>query len=396
MILYGKIETTNLGSVTESRDNLLLQLNQTIEKFNKTLYHPQLIIKLIEFNRNTEKNSKKLFEEQFETSIDEGYLTNQLNLLETIKNLETQIKKLSEENIQFNKKKNELELCIADYSSHMSGKTEEINKLKRKLCEEKLLKEEIQGNLNLTKKQLKEIERNINKIEEENLSLKKSQKNSNEKLKEFELVKNKNSNLSNEIKYKESVINYLERILESNNISFSKSENVQCLQNNSGANLRKLSNQCDYTFKKKNKKLSITEVDSSDEENQKDLQMQMQIRMQKKMNHNSNHQIKNMDKFKNNPEANENKDRDDETKLKINLHPTERNESVHSQRYNSNSNLNSENENSIRNSLKEFEKEKVFSSAKNSNRYKNEYDNLDDEIKHLQSKLKTIIDVGKK
>jgi len=119
MILYSKIESHNLNSLAENRDTILLELNETIEKFNKTIYHPKLVSRLIELNEINDINSKKLFEEQYDYSIDDGYLTSQLNLLDTIKNLENQLRKLKDHNNHSDKNKNELETIKLENANNL-------------------------------------------------------------------------------------------------------------------------------------------------------------------------------------------------------------------------------------------------------------------------------------
>ena len=53
-------------------------------------------------------------------------------------------------------------------------------------------------------------------LEEENIKFNKNLKNANEKIIELELFKIKSDDLKNELKYKESIIHYLENILKIN------------------------------------------------------------------------------------------------------------------------------------------------------------------------------------
>jgi hypothetical protein len=83
-----------------------------------------------------------------------------------------------------------------------------------------VIREEIENSSQYMKQLNKDLESKINIVEDENKTLKKNIKNvkkliqMSDKLVECDLIKNKATNLENEIRYKDSIINYLESLLK--------------------------------------------------------------------------------------------------------------------------------------------------------------------------------------
>jgi hypothetical protein len=219
VILFSKINSDNIESINENRESLMEELNSTLEKFNITIHNPKLVSSLLEISNEDSKlntlNTKRLLEEI--DPLKDPYVKNELSLIDTIKKLENQLTKLSEENNSLLNIKVELQAQNDELKEHL----EEMNKLKRKLNDEKLSKDELDMSLKYVKQMNKDLETKMSILDEENSNLKKQIKSSNDKLKEFELLKNKKINLENELNYKESIINYLETLLKSNKINYS-------------------------------------------------------------------------------------------------------------------------------------------------------------------------------
>lgn len=101
-----KITKEKFESIREnSKENLIKDLFNTIEKFNLTIHNPQLIDNLFEYaDKNNNEFNKKLLEE-IDKKEDEMRIKN-VNLIGIIENLEIQIKKLNEQNENITIKKN--------------------------------------------------------------------------------------------------------------------------------------------------------------------------------------------------------------------------------------------------------------------------------------------------
>jgi hypothetical protein len=213
--LFAKLDSSKLNSVNETKESMVSELTQTIEQFSKTVYNPKLINTLLDVQSNTlDVNTQRLIEELDITGEDQ--MKNELSLINNVQKLESQLRKLQDHNNVLIKK---LEKKESDELTEKSMSNEEIIKLRRKLNDEKLQKEELESSLNYIKQLNKDLESKMSMIEDENKTLKKSFKSANEKLIGQELTKNKNVNLENELRYKESIISYLESLLKNTKIS---------------------------------------------------------------------------------------------------------------------------------------------------------------------------------
>jgi hypothetical protein len=362
--LFTKIETNNIGSgISESKDVMILELNQTIEKFNKTIQNPKLINTLLESSRTEiDHNTKRLMEEIEMT--DDEFFRNEINLIETVQKLETQIKRYMEENQNLHnqlRKNRESQVSAND----LSEKTEEINKFRRKLNDEKLQREEAETTSHYIKQLNKDLESKLQMLEEENKNLKKNMKLVNEKLKDLQLTKNKNVNLENEIKYKESIISYLETLLKGTKIApnmydeIRYQENFQTSKRNDSRELYPSGEMVggnDERDRKQNfYKNDINEINESEYE------------FQKSVNERNAGNIYRDIKFENKYEEQNSNNYDKYDKYEEDLEYR-----IKKQNYN-----------------------KELNNSKGSS-LKNEIESLDSEIKQLQNKLRVMIDVNKK
>lgn len=93
---------------------------------------------------------------------------------------------------------------------------EEISRLQRNVMEERLQKEECNNTIMYMKQINKDLEYKINSLENENLIIKKGINQVNDKNNEYDFLMKKCESMENEIKYKESIILYLENLLKSN------------------------------------------------------------------------------------------------------------------------------------------------------------------------------------
>lgn len=93
---------------------------------------------------------------------------------------------------------------------------EEMAQLQRKVIEEQLQKEECNNTIVYMKQINKELENKINTLENENFILKKGIDQVNDKNNKNDFLLKKCESMENEIKYKESIILYLENLLKSN------------------------------------------------------------------------------------------------------------------------------------------------------------------------------------
>jgi len=82
--------------------------------------------------------------------------------------------------------------------------------------EERLQKEECNNTIMYMKQINKDLEYKINSLENENLIIKKGINQVNDKNNEYDFLMKKCESMENEIKYKESIILYLENLLKSN------------------------------------------------------------------------------------------------------------------------------------------------------------------------------------
>ena len=87
--------------------------------------------------------------------------------------------------------------------------------------DEKLKREEIENSLLYIKQLNKDLEAKIYKTEQENLTLKNSFKDIDDKIPEMDFLKNKIENLEKELEYKDTLIQYFENLSKEN-----KSKNI--------------------------------------------------------------------------------------------------------------------------------------------------------------------------
>jgi len=437
VILFSKMNSDNLESINENRESLIEELNSTLEKFNITIHNPKLVSSLLEISNEDSKlnsiNTKRLIEET--DPLKDPYLKNELSFIDTIKKLENQLKKLSDENNSLLNFKIELQAQNDELKEHL----EEMNKLKRKLNDEKLSKDELDMSLKYVKQMNKDLETKMSILEEENSNLKKQIKSANDKLKEFDLVKNKKINFENELKYKESIINYLETLLKSNKIYYTNKVLERDNQKEFNINEEEeVESEYDFTrskFSNKYKKHTSSKERSKVEENDSSKLNNYHMEYKDYKDHRENNLIRNHERYrdkniklKNNFSLRDSftKSRGDgdksfdEDRLKPSSYLTsslekELNiEKNYKEIYSDIKDFKGKKENidynqsliqeidhvefnSFRN--KEINKDnKEFNSSKASKtaNLKNEIDSLDSEIKHLQNKLKIMIDVNKK
>jgi hypothetical protein len=432
VLLFSKLNSDNLESINENRECLIDELSSTLEKFNITIHNPKLVSSLLEIsNEDTTLNTintKRLLDEL--DPLQDPYVKNELSLIDTVKKLENQLKKLSEEN---NSLLN-LKIDLQAQNDELKEKLEEMNKLKRKLNDEKLSKDELDMSLKYVKQMNKDLESKMSILEEESNNLKKQLKSANEKLKEFDLLKNRKINLENELKYKESIINYLETLLKSNNINYSnkildREEQIKINNNDEDSDYDFTRSKFSNKFKKEKNSRENSRVEEKD--NSKFNNYHMEYKDYK--DHRENHLMRNHERYR---------DKDSKLKNNFSLRDSfarsrgEGDKSFDEDRLKPSSYLTSSLEkelnidknykqgnyefkggkkefnqsqtqdkdyvefNSFRNKdsnkdYKDLNSSKTSKASKTAN-LKNEIDSLDSEIKHLQNKLKIMIDVNKK
>jgi hypothetical protein len=341
-------------SLSQNKEEILNELGSTIDKFDQTIHSPKLVEYLFEVTNRTNSNLKKFFDEYDIDETDSG-------LTKIVLKLEDKVKKLTDENTNLINKKANID--------ELNDKSEEISKLKRKLNDERLGKEELEMSLKYVKQINKDLETKMSIMDDESLALKKNVKSANEKLKELELAKNKKTNLENELKFKDSIINYLETMLKSNNISYSnkfyeigkeKAKNSH-KDNSDEEGEFEFTNKHEYSGN--NYKSPIKDNQTNDD---KDSKFNFSGRKFNTLKDSLNSIASNNNRFNIDPNQSDN-----EYRFKPSY---------------------------TYNTTPQYEKEfNLFgtSTSKSSN-IKNEIDNLDSEIKHLQNKLKVMIDVSKK
>jgi len=96
----------------------------------------------------------------------------------------------------------------------LSNNSERIEKLKSELDLVKEKNDETEATLDYIRKLNKDLETKNNLLEEELVKAKKNIKAANEKLIDYEVLKQKNEGLEKEVKYKKSIITYLENVLK--------------------------------------------------------------------------------------------------------------------------------------------------------------------------------------
>jgi len=121
--------------------------------------------------------------------------------VEIVQKLENQIKVLQERNESL------IKIKETDHNN------EEFKKLKKDYMDLRVSLEESQRALVFQKKLNKDYESKVKLLEEENLSFSQKFKELKEKLKKYGLLKEKIVEYKNELKYKDSMINYLENSL---------------------------------------------------------------------------------------------------------------------------------------------------------------------------------------
>lgn len=163
--LFTKMETTNLNSITDSKEAMLMELTDTIDKFNKTIYNPKLMNTIFEINLNDiDLNTRRLMDE-LENTKDDDFFKNEFSLLEVVQKLETQLNRIKEDRDKdIYNKKNE------------GASDEDVSRLRRKLNDEKLNREEIENSLKYIKQLNKDLESKFHLLEDENKNLKKELK----------------------------------------------------------------------------------------------------------------------------------------------------------------------------------------------------------------------------
>jgi hypothetical protein len=361
LTLLNKLGKSNLESLNQNRDLMMLELIETVEKFNHTMHNQKLIESIIG-SEKIDSDLKNLICKEDNNDNDEYFQSQEINFIETIKVLETEIKKVTEENSSLKCQKMELQTN----NDELNEKIEELAKTKKKLNEEKFAKEEIEMSLKNLKQLNKDLESKNKLIENELENHQKTLRHLNEKIKDYELLKNKNSNLQNEIKYKESLIGYLETLLQTNNISFTKKKNYVSDEDSEEYTHRYNKETKDNIQSNFDMKNFVSPTDSFKEKNMEDYQEEYRI---KKIKTNENTR----DIFKN-------------LKNEIHRDSLEDLKKIRDDQF-----QNSEFDNKFGNNFNTF---KDFELSKTSN-LKYEIDNLDSEIRHLQSKLKNMIDINK-
>lgn len=387
-ILFSKLDNTSLQTINESKDNILLELNQSIEKFSKTIHNPAIIQSLLD-NIDAKQNSRnrELFEDGNES--EEDYFKNEQSLINVVKKLESQIVKLKEEHNKSTAKTNREVQQIEE-------KNKEILILQKKLEEEKSQRFDLENSLHYIKQLNKDLENKIFLLEDNCKSLKKNVKGLNEKVKDLDLAKNKTTNLGNELRYKDSIISYLETLLNSNNITYSSKEKL-IAEKNVKENENSHEEDSYYTSKGGDRK-TLTFKQSMEEKEKKFDEMR-DFRVSTFKNYDSDYNKGANEDGNNYQEFEE----DLRNKTSYNRHglniDTRDNEPLEEYAYGDKNHVEKykydyeDKEFRFRPSYSSsVEKAQDLVSSKTSN-LKNEIDTLDDEIKNLQSKLKGMIEV---
>ena len=187
-----------LNNNTDNKDVLYGELKHIVERFSSSI------------------SNKNLMNSFFETSnliddFDDDDLLSKNNnsaLIEVVKKLENHIRVLNEKNDK-NKK---FEVIVKNNSK---VDIEEFKKLKKNYQEIKVNFEETQRTISLQKQLNKDLENKCQLYEEENTNFVFKMKNLKEKNQKYNVLKEKLIKYKNDLKHKDSIIEYLEKAMKS-------------------------------------------------------------------------------------------------------------------------------------------------------------------------------------
>jgi predicted RNase H-like nuclease (RuvC/YqgF family) len=155
--LYNKLEYININTVNKSKENLFEELVNTLVNYSNIINNPNLFTSMLELAEHCQNDYIQIIKD--ELTEDTNLNKNEIMLVEVVKKLEEQIKDLNEQN-------NELKYKQKEFAE------EELNKLKRKLKEEKFAREETENTIQYIKQLNKDLETKIINLEDENKQLK--------------------------------------------------------------------------------------------------------------------------------------------------------------------------------------------------------------------------------
>lgn len=147
------------NSPSESKEILIMEISQTIDKFNETMNNPKLKSSLLNSN---DINSNRHIQNELENTEDNFY-KNETSLVNTIQRLESQVRKLQNENDQL----------ISQQRNELANLNEEMSKLRNRVQGDNILIKELENSNIYTNKLNKELETRLKICEEEKNNLQK-------------------------------------------------------------------------------------------------------------------------------------------------------------------------------------------------------------------------------
>jgi hypothetical protein len=380
-------------SSVESKDIIFTELKTVIERFGSRLSNQYLV--------DTIFDNMTLKEDLFD--IDDSFSrNNNAAMIDVIERLENQVKSLTEKNENLMKnKKFEVE------------NIDELKRIRKNYNEIKSSFEDSQRTIVMQKQLIKDLENKTKILEEENRNVTLKMMNFKDKNQKYNLLKEKVLKYKSELKYKESVIEYLEKTMKSSKLckdfvnldmdssskeKYRNSSRPNYSENHFNPDSKRLNKSFKNNFKRsednivENNKETVEDIEENDSK-------RIQNRESKADGKTDNLKETFLNKISPKRELVDEKINTEDEEMERNEELTKKTIDQHHQEE-----LN--NENSFKNNVQnnkyfetENENRELYTNSDVNNSksiiLKNEINNLDQEIKNLQGKLRSMIDVKK-